>query len=138
MTHQRLNDIKKQLNKWAYEYYVLDNPSVDDAVYDSLFAELKSIEAAQPELITPDSPTQRVGAEPLKKFEKFTHTTRMMSMLDCFGDDDAHAWFTRVQKLNPSVEAAEFWVDSKKDGLACALHSEMATFADAHISGPEP
>lgn len=122
MTRQRLDVVKEQLNQWAYEYYVLDSPSVDDSVYDSLFAELKTIEAEHPELITSDSPTQRVGAEPSKRFEKFAHKQRMMSMLDCFGDDEAKAWFERVNKLNHQVQSVDFWVDSKKDGLACALH----------------
>ena len=135
MTHQRLNDIKKQLNQWSYEYYVLDQPSVDDAVYDGLFAELKKIENENPELITPDSPSQRVGGEPSKGFEKFTHKSRMMSMLDCFGDDEAVAWFERIQKLDDKVATSQFWVDSKKDGLACALHYENGMLVRAVTRG---
>ncbi len=139
MTQSRLEDLKKQLNQWAYDYYVLDQPSVDDAVYDGLFAELKKIELEHPELITVDSPTQRVGGEPAKGFEKFTHKSRMMSMLDCFGDDEALAWFERIQKLDTRVAGCDFWVDSKKDGLACALHYQdgvlvrAVTRGDGHI-----
>ncbi|MDO8335432.1 MAG: NAD-dependent DNA ligase LigA [Candidatus Saccharibacteria bacterium] len=139
MTRQRLDDIKQQLNQWAHEYYVLDKPSVDDAVYDGLFSELKNIETQNPDLITPDSPTQRVGGEPAKGFEKFTHKSRMMSMLDCFGDDEALAWFERIQKLDSNVANCDFWVDSKKDGLACALHYQdgilvrAVTRGDGHI-----
>lgn len=135
MTHQRLSAIKQQLNQWAYEYYVQDKPSVDDSVYDSLFAELKTIEAQHPELVTPDSPTQRIGAEPSKKFEKHTHTQRMMSMLDCFGDDEARAWLERIKKLNDNVASADFWVDSKKDGLACALHYQDGELVRAITRG---
>lgn len=135
MESERLKDIKKQLNEWSYQYYVLDKPDVEDAVYDSLFAELKKLEDKHPELVTPDSPTQRVGGEPSKKFEKFTHRIRMMSMLDCFGDEDASAWFERVKKLNPKVATADFWVDSKKDGLACALHYQDGELVRAVTRG---
>ncbi len=135
MAHQRLDDIKKQLNQWSYQYYVRDDPTVDDAVYDGLFAELKKIELEHPELITSDSPTQRVGGEPAKGFEKFTHKSRMMSMLDCFGDDEALAWFERIKKLDTRVAQCEFWVDSKKDGLACALHYEDGVLVRAVTRG---
>ena len=135
MTRQRLEDIKKQLNQWAYDYYVLDKPSVDDAVYDGLFAELKKLETESPDLITADSPTQRVGGQPAKGFEKFTHKSRMMSMLDCFGDDEAVAWFERIQKIDARVVGSQFWVDSKKDGLACALHYEDGVLIRAVTRG---
>lgn len=135
MTRQRHEDIKKQLNQWAYDYYVLDKPAVDDAVYDGLFAELKKIESDNPELISSDSPTQRVGGQPAKGFEKFTHKTRMMSMLDCFGDDEAVAWFERIQKLDTRVAGCDFWVDSKKDGLACALHYQDGALVRAVTRG---
>lgn len=139
MVQSRLDELKKQINQWSYEYYVLDSPSVDDAVYDGLFSELKKIESDNPDLITSDSPTQRIGGEPAKGFEKFTHKSRMMSMLDCFGDDEALAWFERVKKLNSNVASCEFWVDSKKDGLACALHYQdgilirAVTRGDGHV-----
>ncbi len=135
MAQNRLDEIKKQLNQWAYDYYVLDQPSVDDAVYDGLFSELKGIEHEHPELITSDSPTQRVGGEPAKGFEKFTHKSRMMSMLDCFGDDEALAWFERIKKLDTRVVNCEFWVDSKKDGLACALHYQDGLLVRAVTRG---
>jgi DNA ligase (NAD+) len=101
---------------------VLDQPSVEDAVYDSLLSELKKIEAEHPGLITPDSPTQRIGGTVAKGFEKFTHLSRMMSLLDCFSDEEARAWLERIKKLDPAVETASFFVDTKKDGLACSLH----------------
>lgn len=135
MAQSRLDELKSQLNQWSYEYYVLNSPSVDDAVYDGLFAELKAIESKHPELITNDSPTQRVGGKPAKGFEKFTHKSRMMSMLDCFGDDEAAAWFERVKKLDTRVATSEFWVDSKKDGLACALHYEDGELVRAVTRG---
>jgi DNA ligase (NAD+) len=118
----RLNELVKLLRQYAHQYYVLDAPTITDAVYDSLISELKELESKHPELVTVDSPTQRIGGEPLKAFEKFTHTQPMMSLLDCFGDDEARAWLERITKLDARASSAELWVDSKKDGLACALH----------------
>ncbi len=135
MTQSRLDSIKEQLNQWAYEYYVLDNPTVKDSVYDGLFAELQKIESENPDLITPDSPTQRIGGQPAKGFDKFTHKSRMMSMQDCFGDDDAEAWLSRIQKLDERVAGNQFWVDSKKDGLACALHYQDGILVRAVTRG---
>jgi DNA ligase (NAD+) len=108
------------LANYSYHYHVLDDPSVDDAVYDSLFGELKKLESDHPELITPDSPTQRVGSELLGGFVKATHSTRMLSLNDVFDHDDVKAWVTRMDKLLPG-RTHEFFADTKKDGLACAL-----------------
>lgn len=119
---ERARKLRAQLATWAYEYYVLDAASVDDAVYDSLFAELKQLEKENPGLITPDSPTQRIGGVVAKGFEKFTHMSRMMSLLDCFSDSEALAWLERVKRLDPAVGESSFFVDTKKDGLACSLH----------------
>ena len=119
---QRAEELKELLQQYSYEYHVLDAPSVDDAVYDSLFRELRSIEEQFPDLLTPDSPTQRIGNEPLDAFEKFDHFSRMSSLLDCFGPDEVRAWHQRIAKLDERVMQADFFVDDKKDGLACALH----------------
>ena len=128
---RRIEELRRQLNKYSYEYYVLDEPSVDDAIYDSLYGELKQLEHDYPNLITPDSPTQRIAAKPLDKFEKFTHTRRMISMIDTFSDEEAYEWMNRaksyaeknlggsaVQKLSET----KYWLDDKMDGLACSLH----------------
>lgn len=132
---KRLNELKNLMNQYAYEYYVLDTPSVSDAVYDGLMRELKEIEAANPQLVTSDSPTQRIGAKPAEGFEKYTHQKRMMSLLDCFSDEEAVAWYERINKLNSSVSKTSFWVDSKKDGLACALHYEDGLLVRAVTRG---
>lgn len=128
---RRIEELRRQLNKYSYEYYVLDEPSVDDAIYDSLYGELKQLEHDYPNLITPDSPTQRIAAKPLDKFEKFTHTRRMISIIDTFSDEEAYEWMNRaksyaeknlggsaVQKLSET----KYWLDDKMDGLACSLH----------------
>jgi DNA ligase (NAD+) len=117
----RIEQLHGLINKYNYEYHVLDEPSVSNAVYDSLFGELKQLEAEYPELITVDSPTQRVGGAIRDGFEKGEHTTRMISLLDCFSDEEALAWYDRIAKLDSKVTESDFFVDSKKDGLGCSL-----------------
>ncbi|MEO7904577.1 MAG: NAD-dependent DNA ligase LigA [Candidatus Saccharimonadales bacterium] len=117
---QRAAELRKLLADYSYRYHVLDQPTVNDAVYDSLFDELKSIEAAHPSFVTPDSPTQRVGGELLGGFTKATHSSRMLSLNDVFDVADVQAWVIRMDKLLPGT-THEFFTDIKMDGLACAL-----------------
>ena len=117
---QRLVELRSLLATYSYQYHVLDNPSVDDAVYDSLFGELKKLEALYPELITSDSPTQRVGSELLGGFKKVRHQVRMISLNDVFDQSEVEAWIKRMDKLLPG-QKHEFFTDIKMDGLACAL-----------------
>lgn len=116
----RYDEIKRLLNTYSYEYHVLDAPSVDDAVYDSLYHELKQIEAAYPDIVTPDSPSQRVGNELLGGFAKAEHSSRMLSLNDVFDRAEVEAWVRRMDKLLPGSKH-EFFADLKMDGLACAL-----------------
>lgn len=134
MTRSRLNEIKKLLSKYSYEYYALDQPSVSDAVYDSLMNELKQIEAAHPAWITPDSPTQRVGNKLSDGFAKVRHPRRMVSLNDVFDKDDVVAWVNRIDKLLPA-ENHEFFADIKMDGLACALIYIDGIFTQAVTRG---
>lgn len=117
---QRVHELRQILSRYSYEYHVLDLPSVDDGVYDSLFGELKKIEAAHPELVTPDSPTQRVGGELLGGFKKVQHSSRMLSLNDVFDKSEVEAWVVRMDKLLPG-RTHEYFADIKMDGLACAL-----------------
>lgn len=117
---KRIEELRGLLNRYSYEYHVLDQPSTDDAVYDSLFAELKKLEAEHPELITNDSPTQRVGHELKEGFKKISHSSRMLSLNDVFDPDEVAKWVARMDKLLPG-RAHEFFADIKMDGLACAL-----------------
>jgi len=117
---KRAQELRELLATYSYEYHVLDKPSVSDAVYDSLFSELKKIEAQYPELVTPDSPTQRVGSELLGGFKKVKHSSRMLSLNDVFDRSDVEAWVKRTDKLLPGTKH-EFFADIKMDGLACAL-----------------
>jgi DNA ligase (NAD+) len=117
----RIKQLVGQLNEYAYEYYVLDEPTVDDAVYDGLMDELKKLEDKHPDLINQDSPTQRIGGKPSGGFVSVQHSQRMLSINDVFSDDDALAWLSRIVKLDDRISKAEFFADIKKDGLACAL-----------------
>lgn len=131
---QRVIELRRLIDSYSYQYHVLDTPSVDDAVYDSLFAELKEIEAAHPELITPDSPTQRVGNELKEGFSKVTHSTRMLSLNDVFSREDVEAWVVRMDKLLPG-QKHEYFADIKMDGLACALIYEDGVLVQAVTRG---
>lgn len=117
---ERAAELKKLLNEYSYQYHVLDAPSVSDAIYDGLMQELKKIEASNPELITIDSPTQRVGSELTGGFKKITHSSRMLSLNDVFSKQEVEAWVTRMEKLLPGRKH-EYFADVKMDGLACAL-----------------
>lgn len=116
----RVRELRDLLNKYSYEYYVNDKPSVSDAIYDSLMDELKKIESSNPELITIDSPTQRVGNKLLDGFQKVRHQRRMVSLNDVFDKSEVEAWIKRTDKLMPG-QRHDFFTDIKMDGLACAL-----------------
>ncbi|MCA9349116.1 NAD-dependent DNA ligase LigA [Candidatus Saccharibacteria bacterium] len=135
MSQSRYRELVELLNRYQYEYHALDNPSVDDAVYDGLMQELKQIESEHPDWVIPESVTQRVGTQASEGFEKFTHLQRMISLLDCFSDAEAVAWYERIAKLDERVATANFWVDSKKDGLACALHYQDGLLQTAVTRG---
>jgi DNA ligase (NAD+) len=130
----RAKQLRELLSGYSYQYHVLDEPSVSDAVYDSLFGELKQLEAEHPELITSDSPTQRVGNELLGGFQKVTHSSRMLSLNDVFDRADVEAWVVRMDKLLPGKKH-EFFADIKMDGLACALIYEDGLFVQGITRG---
>ena len=130
----RVRELRELLNKYSYEYHVLDAPTVADAVYDSLFGELKELEAAHPDLITTDSPTQRVGNELKGGFSKVAHSSRMLSLNDVFDPHEVEAWVKRMDKLLPGV-THEFFADVKMDGLACALIYQDGVLAQAVTRG---
>lgn len=113
---------------------MLDDPSVSDAVYDGLFQELKALEAAHPETVTPDSPTQRVGATPLTGFTKVPHSRPMISLNDVFSRSEVEAWVKRMDKLLPGSRH-EYFCDIKMDGLGCALIYEDGRLVRALTRG---
>ncbi len=131
---KRSKELQELLRGYSYEYHVLDQPSVDDAIYDSLFAELKRLEATHPELVTADSPTQRVGSALKGGFKKVSHSQRMLSLNDVFDRVEVEAWVGRMDKLLPGG-THEFFADIKMDGLACAVVYEDGVFVQAITRG---
>ena len=131
---ERYSELLHQLEQYSYQYNTLDNPSVSDAVYDGLMKELKSLEAEDPKLINPQSPTQRVGGKLLKGFEKVQHSVRMISLNDVFSPLDVQAWVNRMEKLLPGADH-QYFCDIKMDGLACALIYQDGVFVQAITRG---
>ncbi len=132
--NSRYLDLIKLLNRYSFEYHSLDKPSVSDAVYDSLFAELKKIEAKNPNIISPNSPTQRVGSAVKGGFQKVKHTSRMLSLNDVFSEKEVEEWFARIKKLKPELQE-DFFCDIKMDGLACSIIYEDGEFVRAVTRG---
>ena len=118
---KRIIKLRELINEYRYYYHVLDESIMSEAAADSLKHELSLLEAEFPELITPDSPTQRVAGKPLDKFTKVPHAKRMISLADVFSRQEIEDWITRNEKLIPGGEIAEFFTDIKMDGLACSL-----------------
>ena len=125
--NERILELKKLLNDYSYKYYVLDKPEISDFEYDSLYRELVALESANPELITPDSPTQRVGGEVLEGFEKFTHNVPLQSLDNVFNEAEVYQFCNKIQAAFPD-ETVEFVVEKKIDGLSVALSYEDGLF----------
>ncbi len=118
---ERIGKLRDLINDYRYHYHVLDVSTMSEAAADSLKHELDQLEAAYPDLITPDSPTQRVAGAVLSKFESVAHSSRMLSLNDVFNDDEIVAWEQRIEKLVGNDTRLEYFADIKMDGLACAL-----------------
>src|ERR1041385_7793821 len=97
-SRRRAEELRRQIHEHNHRYYYLDDPIVSDAEYDRLLRELQEIETRHPELITPDSPTQRVGAQPSKEFGQVRHTVPMLSIDNAFNDEEVHEWGRRVRQ----------------------------------------
>ena len=117
---KRVEQLRKEIEHHNYLYYVLDQPEISDAEYDRLLRELQDLEARYPELITPDSPTQRVGAAPLKAFGEVRHEVPMLSLNNAFSDEEAMEFDRRARDLL-GVEVIDYAVEPKLDGLAISL-----------------
>ena len=128
----RQRELVDILNKWAYEYYVLDNPTVSDKEYDALYDELRALEAESGE-VYPDSPTRRVGGEPIKGFEKHTHIARLFSLDKSTSTEELTAFLTRVKKL--SAKQPQYTVEYKFDGLTVCLTYDQGKFVRATTRG---
>lgn len=116
----RIVKLRELINDYRYQYHVHNHSIMSEAAADGLKHELAELEAQFPDLITPDSPTQRVAGEPLPQFVSVAHKTRMLSLNDVFNEAETDAWCLRIRKLVPGADLA-FFVDTKMDGLACSL-----------------
>ena len=131
---ERIAQLRTVIDNYRYHYHVLDESTMSEAAADSLKHELAQLEEQYPELITPDSPTQRVAGVALDKFKKVTHRTRMISLQDVFNREELEAWVKRMDKLLPGTKH-EFICDIKMDGLACALIYEDGALVQAVTRG---
>lgn len=132
---QQLQQLRQQLEEYSYQYYVLDNPTVPDAEYDRLYRQLQQLETAHPELITSDSPTQRVGAAPLAKFGQVSHIIPMLSLDNAFDAADFSAFYKRMaERLDNSAEFS-FCCEPKLDGLAVSIRYENGVLVQAATRG---
>ena len=119
---QQIDTLRQDLRRYEYEYHVLDNPTIPDAEYDRLFHQLKALEAAHPELITADSPTQRVGAKPLSGFAQIRHEIPMLSLDNAFSDEEFYAFVKRIEdRLIRLPDPLTFCCEPKLDGLAVSI-----------------
>jgi DNA ligase (NAD+) len=133
---QRLDELRRALHEANHEYYVLDAPTLSDAEWDRLLRELKTIEAAHPELITADSPTQRIGAEPATRFDKVRHLAPMYSLDNAFSADDLLAWEDRNARIAAEVRQEGGYVaELKIDGTAVALRYEAGVLVRGATRG---
>lgn len=134
---QRLQELRAEITRHDYQYYVLDAPVIEDSQYDTLFRALQILEQQHPHLVTPDSPTQRVGAAPLKAFTPFSHYTPMLSLANAFTNEEIYAFDQRIRE-SLAVNAVEYVAEPKFDGLAVNLVYEHgillkgATRGDGH------
>lgn len=133
----RIEKLRELINDYRYHYHVLDESIMSEAAADSLKHELSQLEEMYPDLITPDSPTQRVAGRPLDKFTKITHKKRMISLADVFSEEEIKDWNERNAKLLTAPDRAKvtYFTDIKMDGLACSLHYKNGVLEKAVTRG---
>ena len=129
----RLAELRRDLNHHIYRYHVLDSPEIADAEYDALYDELAALEAQYPDLIAPDSPSQRVGGAPSSQFEQVTHEVSMLSLDKCTTEGELEDWMTRCRNRLDEGVALSFTCEPKIDGVAVAL-----TYENGVDSGRNP
>src|SRR5215469_10832332 len=120
---EKIDSLRDRIRYHEHRYYVLDAPEISDAEFDQLMDQLKRLEAAHPELITPDSPTQRVGGKPREGFIKVRHSAPMLSLDNTYSEDELRNWERRVHELSGRKDV-EFICELKLDGMSLALHYE--------------
>ena len=131
----RIGHLREEVNYHIYRYHVLDDPIISDAEYDALFQELVALEQAHPDLITPDSPTQRVGGAVTEAFEKVAHPAPILSLANAFDVEDLYAWRKRIGRLMPAETSLDYVVEPKIDGLSVVLTYEDGRFVQGATRG---
>lgn len=131
----RAEELRRQIHYHNYRYYVLDAPVISDGEYDRLMRELRELEERFPEIVTPDSPTQRVGGEPLDQFEKLPHPRPILSLANAMNIAELRAWRERVLRLLPERVPLAYVVEPKIDGLTVVLHYENGVFVRGGTRG---
>jgi DNA ligase (NAD+) len=126
---QEIEKLRDEIRHHDYRYYVLDQPEISDKEYDVLLNKLKGLERAHPDLVTPDSPTQRVGGEPLKGFKTISHKVRMLSLDNAYSFDELKEWDERVKKGLPRAEKVQYVAELKIDGVSVSLTYEKGVLA---------
>jgi DNA ligase (NAD+) len=130
---QQMEALREDIRHHEHLYYVLDAPELTDAAYDARMNQLKALEADHPELVTPDSPTQRVGGKPREGFVKTPHSRPMLSLDNAYNEDELRAWDQRVRDALPTTEQVRYVCELKLDGLSLALHYAPAPDGSAQL-----
>ncbi len=132
---KQIESLREKVRYHAYQYYVLDDPDIPDAEYDRLYIQLVELEEKHPELVTSDSPTQRVGSKPLTAFDQIKHQMPMLSLANVFSEEELHAFAKRIQDRLNTTDEIEFAVEPKLDGLAISLRYEKGELVYAATRG---
>lgn len=132
---EKIQKLRIEISHHLYRYHVLDSPIISDAEYDTLFRQLVALETEHPELVTPDSPTQRTGAPPSDAFRKVTHPTPILSLMNAFNPDDLKAWRVRIGRLLPENTHLEYVVEPKLDGLTVVLTYRNGNYVQGATRG---
>ena len=131
----RLDELRKAINYHNYQYHVLDAPVISDLEFDRLIIELRQIEAQFPQLVTTDSPSHRMGSQPVQKFNKLRHPFPILSLANAFSREEILAWFERNRKLDERMASTAFVVEPKIDGLTVVLHYQDGVFIQGATRG---
>jgi len=130
----RIEDLRNQIREHEYRYYVLDQPTISDYEFDQLTRELQELEQEHPELVTPDSPTQRVGGEPAKAFPSHRFERPMLSLENAYSEEELRDWHRRVTQL-AGTESVDYQTELKIDGLSVALIYENGVLSKGVTRG---
>jgi DNA ligase (NAD+) len=130
-----IKKLQKDINLHFYRYHVLDQPLISDYEYDKLIKRLRELEARHPEMVTPDSPTQRIGALAADRFQKVAHPAPILSLANAFSNDDLSAWYERIVKLDPKIAQSGYVLEPKIDGLTVVLRYENGVLVQGATRG---